>query len=105
LPKDKFLRAQAEAHPDGLVDLSLLLSFSRMRGLLGVSQRRPLVVAAAVVFFSPPFFGASRARPLLSVPPRPLTPRPRSIVRPHYCGFMGCTGSSTPLSKKNKRKE
>jgi hypothetical protein len=38
LPKDKFLRAQAEAHPDGLVDLSLLLSFSRMRALLGVES-------------------------------------------------------------------
>jgi hypothetical protein len=47
LPKDKFLRAQAEAHPDGLVDLSLLLSFSRMRTLLGVSCRSFGAAAAA----------------------------------------------------------
>jgi hypothetical protein len=60
LPKDKFLRAQAEAHPDGLVDLSLLLSFSRMRALLGVSLL---------------FFVERCGRP---GPPPPLRPRSSS---------------------------
>ncbi|KAI8469044.1 MAG: La domain-containing protein [Monoraphidium minutum] len=39
LPKDAFLKSQVEKHPNGYVDLSLIMSFARMRGLLQLPER------------------------------------------------------------------
>eukprot|EP00775_Hariotina_reticulata_P003295 gene3295-3571_t len=48
LPKDKFLRGQVEAHPEGYVDMSLIVSFARMRELLKVFQAAAAAAAACI---------------------------------------------------------
>ena len=50
LPRDKFLRETVENDPDGFVDIALLVTFSRVRSLLGSSGRHrdgDLVAAVA----------------------------------------------------------
>lgn len=51
LPRDKFLRETVENDPEGFVDIALLVTFTRVRSLLGSSERRidgDLVAAVAV---------------------------------------------------------
>lgn len=51
LPRDKFLRETVENDPEGFVDIALLVTFTRVRSLLGSSERRidgDLVTAVAV---------------------------------------------------------
>eukprot|EP00879_Flechtneria_rotunda_P012030 GHRR01012564.1.p1 GENE.GHRR01012564.1~~GHRR01012564.1.p1 ORF type:complete len:211 (+),score=68.44 GHRR01012564.1:1674-2306(+) len=49
LPKDKFLKGQVDAHPEGYVDLSLVISFQRMRDLLKLGTVKPEDVSDEVV--------------------------------------------------------
>ncbi|KAF6258007.1 La domain-containing protein [Scenedesmus sp. NREL 46B-D3] len=49
LPKDQFLKQQVEAHPEGYVDLSLIISFQRMRDVLKVGTVRPEEVSDELV--------------------------------------------------------
>jgi len=76
LPRDKFLRETVENDPDGFVDIALLVTFSRVRSLLGSYGRHcdgDLVAAVA---------GALDTSTLLTVSCDKQRVRRNSILRP-----------------------